>query len=47
MQKAMNVLGFPITRRMTEILKEEAEAQVRHKQKFKVTTDINHKLPLF
>ena len=47
MKKAMNVLGFPITRTMTENLMEEAEAQVRHKKKFKVTTNSNHKLPLF
>ena len=39
MKKAMNVLGFPITRTMTENLMEEAEAQVRHKKKFKVTTN--------
>ena len=43
----MNVLGFPITRTMTENLMEEAGAQVRHKKKFKVTTNSNHKLPLF
>ena len=47
MKKAMNVLGFPITRTMTENLMEEAEAQVRHKKKFKVTTNSNHNLPLF
>ena len=47
MKKAMNVLGFPVTRTMTENLMEEAEAQVRHRKKFKVTTNSNHKLPLF
>jgi putative transposase len=46
-KKAMNVLGFPITRTMTESLMEEAEARVRHKKKFKVTTNSDHKLPLF
>ena len=47
MKKAMNVLGFPITRTMTENLMEEAEAQVRHRKKFKVTTNSKHNLPLF
>jgi len=47
MKKAMNVLGFPISRTQTVNLMKEAQAQVRHKKKFKVTTNSNHKLPLF
>ena len=47
MKKAMNVLGFPISRTQTVNLMKEAKAQVRHKKKFKVTTNSNHKLPLF
>ena len=47
MEKAMNVLGFPISRTKTVNLMKEAGIQVRHKKKFKVTTNSNHKLPLF
>lgn len=47
MEKAMNTLGFPISRTKTVNLMKEAGVQVRHKKKFKVTTNSNHKLPLF
>ena len=47
MKKAMNALGFPISRTKTVSLMKEAAAQVRHKKKYKVTTNSNHKLPLF
>ena len=47
MKRAMNALGFPISRTETVNLMKEAKAQVRHKKKFKVTTNSNHKLPLF
>jgi transposase InsO family protein len=47
MKRAMNALGFPITRTKTVSLMKEADIQVRHKKKFKVTTNSNHKLPLF
>ena len=47
MKRAMNALGFPISRTKTVKLMKEAGIQVRHKKKFKVTTNSNHKLPLF
>ena len=47
MQKALNALGFPISRYMTAKLMKEAGVWVRSKKKYKVTTDSNHKLPLF
>ncbi len=47
MKRAMNALGFPISRTKTLNLMKEAGIQVRHKKKFKVTTNSNHKLPLF
>jgi transposase InsO family protein len=47
MKRAMNALGFPISRTQTVNLMKEADVQVRHKKKFKVTTNSNHKLPLF
>ncbi len=47
MKRAMNVLGFPVSRMKTVSLMKEAGIQVRHKKKFKVTTNSNHNLPLF
>ncbi len=47
MKRAMNALGFPISRTKTVNLMKEAGVQVRHKKKFKVTTNSNHKLPSF
>ena len=47
MKRAMNALGFPISRTKTVNLMKEAGIEVRHKKKFKVTTNSNHKLPLF
>jgi len=46
MKKALNALGFPVSRYMTEKLMKEAGVWVRSKKKYKVTTDSNHKLPL-
>jgi len=47
MKKALNALGFPVSRYMTAKLMKEAGVWVRSKKKYKVTTDSNHKLPLF
>ena len=47
MKRAMNALGFPISRTQTVKLMKEAKVQVRHKKKFKVTTNSNHNLPLY
>jgi len=46
-KKAMNTLSYPISRRKASALMKEAGVEVRHKRKFKVTTNSNHKLPLF
>lgn len=46
-KKAMNTLSYPIGRRKASALMKEAGVEVRHKRKFKVTTNSNHKLPLF
>jgi transposase InsO family protein len=47
MKRAMNALGFPISRTKSVCLMKEADIQVRHKKKCKVTTNSNHKQPLF
>jgi len=47
MKKALNALGFPVSRYMTAKLMKEANVWVRSKKKYKVTTDSNHKLPLY
>lgn len=47
MKKALNVLGFPVSRNKTRKLMREAGVQVRHRKKFKVTTNSNHKQPVF
>jgi len=47
MKKAMNALSYPISRNKARKLMKEAGVQVRHKKKFKVTTNSNHKQPLF
>jgi putative transposase len=46
-KKAMNILSYPINRDKARQLMKEAKVAVRHKRKFKVTTNSNHKLPLF
>ena len=46
-KKAMNKLNYPISRRKAAALMKEAGVAVRHKKKFKVTTNSYHKLPLF
>jgi len=47
MKRALNVIGYPISRSKASKLMQEAGVQVRHKKKYKVTTKSNHKLPLF
>ncbi len=44
---AMNDLNYPISCDKASQLMKEAKVEVRHKRKFKVTTNSNHKLPLF
>ncbi len=47
MKKALNALGFPISRNKARKLMKEANVQVRHRKKYKVTTNSNHKQPVF
>jgi len=47
MQKALNALSYPVSRNKARKLMKEAGVSVRRKKKYKVTTDSNHKKPLF
>jgi len=47
MKKALNVLGYPLSRNKARKLMREAGVQVRHRKQFKVTTNSNHKQPVF
>lgn len=47
MKKSMNILGFPISRNKARKLMKEAGVQVRHRKKYKVTTNSNHQQPVF
>ena len=47
MRKALNALGYPVGRMKARRLMREACVQVKHRKKYKVTTNSNHKLPLF
>jgi len=47
MKKALNILGYLVSRYKARKLMREAGVQVRHRKKFKVTTNSNHKLPVF
>jgi len=47
MKKAMNILDFPISRSKARKLMREACIQVRHRKKYKVTTNSHHKQPVF
>lgn len=46
-QKALNALGYPVGRRKTRTLMREAGVQARSRKKYKVTTNSNHKHPVF
>ena len=47
MKKALNVLGYPVSRDKARKLMWEANVQVRHRKKYKVTTNSNHKQSVF
>ena len=47
MKKALNVLGYPVSLDKARKLMREANVQVRHRKKYKVTTNSNHKQPVF
>lgn len=45
--KALNALGYPVGRWKARSLMREAGVQVRHRKKYKITTDSKHKQPVF
>ena len=47
MKTALNVLGYPVTRGKARKLMKAAGVKVRCRKKFKVTTDSNHKQPVY
>nr|WP_173237634.1 IS3 family transposase [Legionella antarctica] len=47
MKNALNALGYPVGRRRTQSLMREAKVFVRYRKKYKVTTNSNHKQPVY
>lgn len=47
MKKALNILSYPVSRNKARKLMREAGVQVKRRKKYKVTTNSNHKRPLF
>ena len=47
MKRALNALGYPLCRQRARRLMRESGVQVRHRKKYKVTTDSNHKQPVY
>ena len=47
MKKALNALSFPVTRGKAKKLMDEAGVKVRSRKKYKVTTNSDHKQPVF
>jgi transposase InsO family protein len=47
MKNALNALGYPIGRNKARRLMKEANVQVRHRKKYKVTTKSNHRQPVY
>ena len=47
MKKALNALGYPVSRSKARKLMIEANVRARQRKKFKVTTNSNHKQPVF
>ena len=47
MKHALNALGYPVGRRKARSLMREAGVKARYRRKFKVTTNNDHKQPVF
>ena len=47
MKKALDALSYPVSRSKARKLMREAGVQVKHRKKYKVTTNSNHKHPVF
>ena len=46
-KRSLNALSYPVSRQKARKLMQEAGVRVRHRKKYKVTTDSNHKQPVF
>ncbi|SCZ86495.1 exported hypothetical protein [Nitrosomonas mobilis] len=46
-KRALNTLGYRVSRWKARRLMQEVGIQVKHRKKYKVTTDSNHPLPVF
>jgi len=46
-QKVLNTLSFPVSRRKTGQLMREANVWVRYKKKYKATTNSDHNKPIY
>jgi putative transposase len=47
MKAALNALSYPVSRNKAQKLMQEAKVQVKHRKKYKVTTNSDHKQPVF
>lgn len=47
MRKALNVLSYPVSREKTRRLMREAGVYAKRRKKYKVTTNSDHKLPVY
>ena len=47
MKRALNTLDFPVSRTKARKLMTEARVKVRHRKKYKVTTDSKHNKPIY
>ena len=47
MKRALNALGYPVGRRKARSLMREAGVRARYRKKYKITTNSNHKKPVF
>jgi len=47
MKKALNTLSYPVSRNKARKLMREAGVMVKHRKKYKVTTNSHHKQPVF
>ena len=47
MKRALNALGYPVSRNKARKLMKEAGVYARYRKKYKVTTNSNHKYPVY
>ena len=47
MKRALNALGYPVGRRKARSLMREAGVKARYRRKYRVTTNSNHRQPVF